>query len=132
MRVTALITMIVIAALRRLAISRTNHYFFDLNRDWFYQTQPETQGRVPYNAWRPQILVDGHEMGAQDTFMTGPPREPINTNVIRILLNGGMFLLMSKQKYLIRIIGVFTVNGMKIYTLVIHSMFNLERSRHPV
>ena len=70
--------------------SRTNHYFFDLNRDWFYLTQPETQGRVPLiNKWRPQILVDGHEMGAQDTFMTGPPREPINSNIDRDLIKWG-------------------------------------------
>ena len=69
---------------------RTNHYFFDLNRDWFYLTQPETQGRVPLiNEWRPQILVDGHEMGAQDTFMTGPPREPINANIDRDLIKWG-------------------------------------------
>src|SRR6056300_55057 len=61
---------------------RTNHYFFDLNRDWLYLTQPETRGRVALiNEWRPQILVDGHEMGSQDTFMTGPPREPINKNI---------------------------------------------------
>ena len=58
---------------------RTNHYFFDLNRDWIYQTQPETRGRVKLiNEWRPQILLDAHEMGPQDTFMTGPAREPIN------------------------------------------------------
>ena len=70
--------------------SRTNHYFFDLNRDWFYLTQPETQGRVPLiNKWRPQILVDGHEMGAQDTFMTGPPREPINSNIDKDLIKWG-------------------------------------------
>ena len=32
---------------------RTNHYYFDLNRDWFYLTQPETQGRVKLiNKWR--------------------------------------------------------------------------------
>ena len=43
---------------------RTNHYYFDLNRDWLYLTQPETQGRVKLiNEWRPQILVDAHEMG---------------------------------------------------------------------
>jgi hypothetical protein len=69
---------------------RTNHYYFDLNRDWFYLTQPETQGRVKLiNQWRPQILVDGHEMGAQDTFMTGPPREPINKNIDRDLIKWG-------------------------------------------
>ena len=69
---------------------RTNHYYFDLNRDWFYLTQPETQGRVKLiNKWRPQILVDGHEMGAQDTFMTGPPREPINKNIDEDLIKWG-------------------------------------------
>ena len=69
---------------------RTNHYYFDLNRDWFYLTQPETQGRVALiNQWRPQILVDGHEMGAQDTFMTGPPREPINKNIDPNLIKWG-------------------------------------------
>ena len=69
---------------------RTNHYYYDLNRDWFYLTQPETQGRVPLiNEWSPQIMVDGHEMGAQDTFMTGPPREPINTHIDRDLIKWG-------------------------------------------
>jgi len=69
---------------------RTNHYYFDLNRDWFYLTQPETKGRVKLiNEWRPQILVDGHEMGPQDTFMTGPPREPINKNIDNDLIKWG-------------------------------------------
>ncbi|URQ70180.1 peptidase [SAR86 cluster bacterium] len=69
---------------------RTNHYFFDLNRDWIYVTQPETRGRVKLiNEWKPQILVDAHEMGAQDTFMTGPPREPINKNIDKDLIKWG-------------------------------------------
>jgi hypothetical protein len=69
---------------------RTNHYYFDLNRDWLYLTQPETQGRVALiNEWKPQILVDAHEMGAQDTFMTGPAREPINKNMDRDLIKWG-------------------------------------------
>ena len=69
---------------------RTNHYFFDLNRDWVYLTQPETQGRVKLiNEWSPQILVDAHEMGPQDTFMTGPPREPINKNIDKDLSKWG-------------------------------------------
>ncbi|EJP73195.1 MAG: putative peptidase M14, carboxypeptidase A, partial [SAR86 cluster bacterium SAR86B] len=69
---------------------RTNHYYFDLNRDWVYLTQPETQGRVSLiNEFKPQILVDAHEMGAQDTFMTGPAREPINKNMDRDLVKWG-------------------------------------------
>ena len=89
---------------------RTNHYFFDLNRDWFYQTQPETQGRVPLiNAWRPQILVDGHEMGAQDTFMTGPPREPINTNVDKDIIKWGNVFADEQAK-------AFDENNWRFYT----------------
>ena len=69
---------------------RTNHYYYDLNRDWVYLTQPETQGRVALiNQWKPQILVDAHEMGSQDTFMTGPAREPINKNVDYDLIKWG-------------------------------------------
>lgn len=61
---------------------RTNHYFFDLNRDFFYLTQPETVGRVALiNKWRPQLMIDGHEMGAQDTYLMGPPRQPLNFNI---------------------------------------------------
>ena len=61
---------------------RTNHYFFDLNRDFFLLTQPETQGRVALiNSWRPQLIIDGHEMGSQSTFLMGPPREPLNANI---------------------------------------------------
>jgi hypothetical protein len=43
---------------------RTGHYYFDTNRDWFAHTQRETQARVPTMlAWRPQVIVDAHEMG---------------------------------------------------------------------
>jgi len=61
---------------------RTNHYFFDLNRDFFYLTQPETKGRVSLiNLWRPQLMIDGHEMGPQSTYLMGPPRDPLNANI---------------------------------------------------
>lgn len=61
---------------------RTNHYFFDLNRDFVYLTQPETKGRVALiNKWRPQLMIDGHEMGPQDTYLMGPPRQPLNNNI---------------------------------------------------
>lgn len=60
---------------------RSNHYWFDLNRDWIIAAHPETQGRLAtILTWHPQLIVDGHEMGANATFMSDPPREPINYN----------------------------------------------------
>ena len=44
--------------------SRSNHYMFDLNRDWTWQTQAETQQRLNlYNQFMPQVHADFHEMG---------------------------------------------------------------------
>jgi hypothetical protein len=61
---------------------RGNHYYFDLNRDYIYGTQPETRGKVAsINSWHPQIVIDGHEMSAQAQYHFSPPREPINTHM---------------------------------------------------
>jgi len=61
---------------------RGNHYLFDLNRDWIYARHPETRGRIrEITRWRPVLLVDAHEMGAQDTFLFSPAREPHNPNL---------------------------------------------------
>ncbi|WP_282009626.1 M14 family metallopeptidase [Brevundimonas aveniformis] len=58
---------------------RPNHYLFDLNRDWFAQTQPETRGQSALiRQWRPQVLVDAHEMGTDDPFFFPPEAEPLN------------------------------------------------------
>lgn len=58
---------------------RTNHYFFDMNRDWIYATQPETRARqAAIVAWHPQLLVDGHEMGHESSFLFNPARDPFN------------------------------------------------------
>jgi hypothetical protein len=52
---------------------RTNHYWFDLNRDWLPLTQPESRARLElYGAWRPQLLGDFHEMGRDATFFFQP------------------------------------------------------------
>src|SRR4029078_12475008 len=43
--------------------ARSNHYLFDMNRDWFAQSQPETRGRAAlYLEWFPHVVVDLHEM----------------------------------------------------------------------
>ncbi len=58
---------------------RTNHYLFDLNRDWLTHVHPETRGRVNLiRSWHPHLLVDSHEMGGGDTYLFDPPREPLN------------------------------------------------------
>jgi hypothetical protein len=61
---------------------RGNHYLFDLNRDWFFLTQIESRNRVAaVRAWQPQVVIDSHEMGAYDTYLFSPPREPVNPHV---------------------------------------------------
>lgn len=58
---------------------RMSHYLFDLNRDWIFGTHPETRGRIhAAGEWHPLLFVDAHEMGAQDTYLFSPAREPHN------------------------------------------------------
>jgi len=61
---------------------RTNHYLFDLNRDWFIMTQPETQGRVRIlQEWYPVAFVDAHEMGSDSTYYFAPEAIPFNPHL---------------------------------------------------
>jgi hypothetical protein len=58
---------------------RGNHYFVDMNRDWAWATQVETQARVAEMAtWEPQVYVDFHEMSSQSTYFFPPPAEPLH------------------------------------------------------
>lgn len=52
---------------------RGNHYWFDLNRDWLFAQQVETQARLQqFQIWRPHVLADFHEMGTDNTFFFQP------------------------------------------------------------
>jgi hypothetical protein len=52
---------------------RVNYYWFDLNRDWVPVQHPESQGRVRrYHRWKPNVLLDFHEMGSSSTFYFAP------------------------------------------------------------
>ncbi len=52
---------------------RTNYYYFDLNRDWLPAQQPESQGRLAaYHRWKPDLVLDFHEMGSNSTFFFQP------------------------------------------------------------
>lgn len=56
---------------------RTNHYNFDLNRDWAWQTQVESQQRmIQYNKWMPQVHVDFHEQGINQPYYFAPAAQP--------------------------------------------------------
>ncbi len=58
---------------------RTNHYLFDLNRDMFVQSQPETRGKVDLLLeYRPQVVADLHEMGGNSTYFFPPTAPPAN------------------------------------------------------
>ena len=68
---------------------RTNHYWFDLNRDWLLAINPESQGKLDwYHQWYPNVVTDFHEMGTQSTYFF----EPMKTN-------GSQDPIMPKDNY---------------------------------
>jgi hypothetical protein len=57
--------------------ARGNHYMFDLNRDWTWQTQAESLQKIDlYNQFMPHVFADFHEMGAESTFFFAPGATP--------------------------------------------------------
>ena len=62
---------------------RTNHYYFDMNRDWISLTQPETQGRIrALLEWFPVVFVDLHEMNTNSTYYFTPEAVPYNPHIV--------------------------------------------------
>lgn len=58
---------------------RTNHYNFDLNRDWAWQTQVESRQRAKiYHRWMPQVHVDYHEQGINEPYYFAPAVQPLH------------------------------------------------------
>lgn len=58
---------------------RYNHALFDMNRDWFALTQPETRGKVSAVVeWNPVVVVDAHEMGSDETYFFPPAARPFS------------------------------------------------------
>jgi hypothetical protein len=58
---------------------RSNHYYFDLNRDWAWQTQQESQARAAiYKEWMPHVHVDFHEQGYNSPYYFAPAAEPFH------------------------------------------------------
>lgn len=68
---------------------RTNHYWFDLNRDWLLAINPESRGKLNwYHEWYPNVVTDFHEMGSQSSYFF----EPMKTN-------GSLNPIMPKENY---------------------------------
>lgn len=58
---------------------RPNHYLFDLNRDWVWASQVETQQRLEvYNKWMPHVHVDFHEQYINNPYYFAPAAEPFH------------------------------------------------------
>ncbi|MFK2819683.1 M14 family zinc carboxypeptidase [Flavobacteriaceae sp. LMIT009] len=58
---------------------RTNHYWFDLNRDWLLAVHPESQGKLNwYHKWYPNVVTDFHEMGTNSNYFF-EPMKPIGS-----------------------------------------------------
>ncbi|WP_282054267.1 M14 family zinc carboxypeptidase [Maribacter luteus] len=68
---------------------RTNHYWFDLNRDWLLGINPESRGKLTwYHEWYPNVVTDFHEMGTQSTYFFEPMKA-----------NGSLDPIMPKENY---------------------------------
>ncbi len=68
---------------------RTNHYWFDLNRDWLLAINPESRGKLNwYHQWYPNVVTDFHEMGSQSTYFFEPMKS-----------NGSLNPIMPKENY---------------------------------
>jgi hypothetical protein len=61
---------------------RYNHYYFDMNRDWAWQTQQESQAKLAlYNKWLPEVHVDFHEQGYNAPYYFAPAAEPFHKDI---------------------------------------------------
>ncbi|MFN7936249.1 MAG: M14 metallopeptidase family protein [Bryobacteraceae bacterium] len=79
---------------------RTNHYYFDMNRDWFALTQPETRGRVKALLdWFPVVFVDLHEMGSDSTYYFAPEADPFNPHLSKDIMESLQWIGKNNAKW---------------------------------
>ncbi|MEM7701124.1 MAG: M14 metallopeptidase family protein [Pseudomonadota bacterium] len=96
---------------------RVNHYMFDLNRDWFTLSQPETRGKVAaIREWNPVVVSDIHEMGGDNTYFFSPAADPISPQIT------------ANQRRLYEIIGrnnatYFDQMGQPYFTREVYDLF---------
>ncbi len=89
---------------------RTNHYNFDLNRDWAWQSQTETQQRLKkYQEWMPQVHVDFHEQGYNAPYYFAPAAEPYHEVITQWQRDFQVLVGKNNAKY-------FDANGWLYFT----------------
>ncbi|MEP7238244.1 MAG: M14 metallopeptidase family protein [Ferruginibacter sp.] len=96
---------------------RVNHYNFDLNRDWAWQTQVETQARMKkYNEWMPQIHCDFHEQGINNPYYFAPAAEPFHEVITKWQRDFQYTIGKNHAKY-------FDANGWLYFTKEVFDLF---------
>ncbi|HFC00651.1 MAG TPA: zinc carboxypeptidase [Phaeodactylibacter sp.] len=96
---------------------RMNHYLFDLNRDWAWQTQIESQQRMAvYNKWLPQVHADLHEMYRDAPYYFAPAAQPYHRYISQWQSDFQITIGKNHAKY-------FDKNGWRYYTKEIFDLF---------
>ncbi|MEM9362249.1 MAG: M14 family metallopeptidase [Bacteroidota bacterium] len=96
---------------------RSNHYMFDLNRDWAWLTQRESQERLKvYNQWLPHIHVDFHEQGVDNPYFFAPAAEPYHEVITKFQRNFQVAVGKNHAKY-------FDAKGWSYFTKEIFDLF---------
>ncbi|WP_222983732.1 M14 family metallopeptidase [Flagellimonas meishanensis] len=96
---------------------RSNHYMFDLNRDWAWLTQVESQQRIKvYNDWLPHVHVDFHEQGVDEPYYFAPAAEPYHEVITNFQRDFQVTLGKNHAKY-------FDANGWFYFTKEIFDLF---------
>ncbi|MEJ0103514.1 MAG: M14 family metallopeptidase [Bacteroidota bacterium] len=96
---------------------RTNHYNFDLNRDWAWQTQVESQQRMKlYNQWLPQVHVDFHEQGINNPYYFAPAAQPYHESITQWQRDFQVTIGKNNAKY-------FDANGWLFFTKEVFDLF---------
>lgn len=96
---------------------RTNHYNFDLNRDWAWQSQVESQQRIKvYNQWMPYVHVDFHEQGINNEYYFAPAAAPYHDVITPWQREFQITLGKNHAKY-------FDANGWLYFTKEVFDLF---------
>ena len=96
---------------------RANHYMFDLNRDWAWLTQIESQQRLKvYNTWLPHVHVDFHEQGVNSPYYFAPAAEPFHEVITNFQRDFQVTMGKNHAKY-------FDQNGWFYFTKEVFDLF---------